>query len=167
VARKRTAGMTAIGVANVAFGALGAVTTLVTALLVLVSVLTGHIPLNELWKSVHEIPAEAWVSLVAIPSAGILDVLLVIAGIQVLRMRPSGPTASLAYAVLVLPLCFVDFWMVRGSGPMRIVLYPLSCVSPSYSLLLVVLFLRPSWRRAFECERPLTPSDSASSGTAC
>lgn len=150
MAKPRTDGQTVIGVINVVLGGMGVATLLLLTLLV--STLLAVMALKPV--AVHldrdSFDASAIVSLLAAPASGALDILLLVAGIQVLRMAPSGRTLSLLYAWLVLPLCAMDFWIFCGRGEFFLLRLGLCMASPLYAVLLIVLFLRPSWRKAFQ-----------------
>jgi hypothetical protein len=150
MAKQRSFGMTLIGGLNVLLGGIGVIAVVFVFLgSCLALALHGLDPR----RFDLEIPggpgSRHGISLLLAPYAGVLDALLVAAGIQTLRMAPSARKLSLLYAGFALPLSILDFSSVRDAGPFEILRIALCLLSPFYSVLLIVLFLLPSWKKAF------------------
>ncbi len=148
MATQRTGGMTAIGILNFVFGGLGCVFSLLMVL--------GGGAFAFLGSAMEEAAAAEGMSTEGFGEAAatggamfmllglvglVLSVLLIIAGVGVMKVRPWGRTCSLAYAGSKIILG-IGAAIIGGFGFVTIMGFV-------YPVVLGVLFTRPAWKAAF------------------
>ena len=147
---QRTAGMMAIGIANIVLAAFGLALTilgLVSAALafgldVRQKLIEGRVDADMLQKL-------AVPTLVVVASAT-MDAILLLSGIRVLQLAPRARTYCLVWAGLAIAAGVLDSgWIALHSGGWQILMLPVALLSPAYGVLLIVLFRQPRWKQAF------------------
>jgi hypothetical protein len=148
--RRTTAGMTAIGVANIVFGSFGlALALMAVAAAGLVVALYARQIIIDARPDPQAIRELVIPSLTVVLFAA-MDLLLVISGVRVLQLSPRGRTYSLIWAGLALVAGILDSgWIAWHSSGIGILLLPFALLSPAYGLLLIVLFRNARWKEAF------------------
>jgi hypothetical protein len=158
--RQRTSGMTAIAVLNVILGVL----EILNGLFQLSGTLVLIYQLSRL--DVFQIPTARLAFSLLILAMGIVGL---IAGIGILRLRPSARTSSLVFAGLLIVSSVFSFFTVpiiasigtynigsiSAEGLARLIIFGgIYLVLPvSYSLLLLVVFGKPGWKARFAHSR--------------
>jgi hypothetical protein len=142
--------MTVIGITNIVFASLGlALALLALAAAALAAGLDVRQMVLEARPETSTLRGLAILSLPVVLFAA-MDVLLLLAGIRVLQLSPRARTYSLVWAGLALIGGILDSgWLALHSGGIEILLLPFALVTPAYGILLIVLFRRSQWKRAF------------------
>jgi hypothetical protein len=158
-----TPGMIGVGVANIVLASIGLAAALIVgatvAIIPLIGLATGHplrIPehisesFGGLVVTEHNV---LWIlcgALCIVALSAALDVLLFVSGLLMLGRSPSGRTYSLVWAALALCAGAIDAGLIvlrwHEGWPLSLAFV---CLTPAYALLLIALFRRPAWRRAF------------------
>jgi hypothetical protein len=154
--RRRTRGMTAIAVLNILVGGLGILSGLFHLLGAVVLML-------ELWRlGVFEIPGARFAFPLLVVATGVVGL---IAGFGMFALRPWARALSLAFGGLLLLSAVVsclavpilasigayDLGSMRPYDLARLIIFSVGLViSPViYSVVLWIVFTRPTWRSAF------------------
>jgi len=138
MSNQRTGGMTAIGILNIVFGSVRGLLALFTILGGGLVAALGSAAGEEAGTSVAaQGGAIAVIGLVAL----VCSIMLLIAGIGVLKMKPWGRSLSLAAAAL---------WLITSIGQVFMLEFSVTAVlGMVYPAIVVGLFMTPAWRHAF------------------
>jgi len=150
VQAQRTAGMTAIGIANIVFAAFGLALTLLG--LAAASLAFG---LDLRQKMIDgrldvELVQKLALPTLAVVASAVMDAILLLSGIRVLQLAPRARTYCLVWAGLAIAAGVLDSgWIAMHSGGWQILMLPVALLSPAYGVLLIVLFRQSRWKQAF------------------
>ena len=155
MATQRTGGMTVIGILNFVFGGLGCIGSLLLILGGGAFALFGS-AMEEAaaadgtsTEGFAEAAATGGAMFVLLGLVGMaLGILLIVAGVGVMKVRPWGRTCSLAYAGSKI-IMGVGAAIIGGFGFVTIMGF-------IYPVVLGVLFTRPAWKAAFSAETAAT-----------
>jgi hypothetical protein len=150
VQRRRTAGMTALAVLNILFGALGILSGLLRVLQSLA--LMYQLWLLDVLGFFAARPALALLALLIV-ATGVIGV---VAGVRIFALRPSARASSLAYAGLLAlssVLCFIAALMTYplavDATTLTLFVATYLAIPLPYALVLFLAFRRPAWKAAF------------------
>jgi hypothetical protein len=147
---QRTAGMTAVGIANIVFAAFGLALTLLglggAALALGLDLRQKLIDGRVDFELVQKLALPT----LAISASAAMDAILLLSGIRVLQLAPRARTYCLVWAGLAIAAGVLDSgWLALHSGGWQILMLPIALLSPAYGVLLIVLFRRSRWKQAF------------------
>jgi hypothetical protein len=160
VEKRRSGGMTAIALANIALGVL----EILNGLFQLIGSL---VLIHELLRlSVFEMPAARLLFPFMLIATGIVGL---VAGIGILSLRPSARTLTLVFGGLLIVSAVCSFFVVpiissigsydirsiSAAGLARLILFGVLYVAlpVAYSILLFVIFSRSDWKAAIAKDR--------------
>jgi hypothetical protein len=146
-ARKRSSGMAALGVLHIVVGAVGFLFSCAMLLTIIVLLLPSHYVLLQLPTAVMHEKARLFFALFLALLHALASILLIVAGVRVLDVSPSGRKLSMVAAFLWTFICIIeyfasDFFTQRWSIVVFLVLN-------AYPITIELLFLRTDWREAF------------------
>jgi hypothetical protein len=164
---ERPQAVTALGILDIAFGAIGVLGILLT--LVRAKELSANPAVAAMYAAMYSSPEYLTWTRIHMPIAGVLSALVLVAGIGLLRLRPWARTASIAYGVVMVVMACVSTFMftkfalptmleraagLSGSEAMvlKVAAYFTACASPIgliYPGLLIFFLTRTHVQAAF------------------
>lgn len=139
---RRTGGMTAVGILNIIFGSFASIGALVTVLGGGLMAAIGSAAEQEMTGATGEAAAFGG-ALILLGLFGLtIGVMLLVAGIGVLMVKPWGRNLSLAAATLAIVNNIGQAVLLSAFGLGTV-------IGMAYPIILIGLFMNPSWKAAF------------------